>query len=325
MNSPASPATVPSLPHLGDFEAFRTWRGDTSRWLPVARDIARSHSLPDNVSHVFATGTNIVVALDERLILKIFPPMLRPQFVSERASLSLLCGQLSLPIPEIVADGERDGWAYLAITRLVGVLGSEAWPALAEAEKERVLAEIGATIADVQRVPPGPLRDIEPRWDVFMRAQIAGCRARHERLGLAPKFLDGLDQLLSDAARLIPMDAPPVILSGEYIPENFLLRCDGGKWRLAGLIDFGDVMTGFCDYDLLGPSAFMAAGRPGRVKSLLEGYGYSRAEIDFALKRRLMALMLLHRASDPVRHICIEDWQSKADDLIQLQELIWPD
>ena len=43
------------------------------------------------------------------------------------------------------------------------------------------------------------------------------------------------------------------------------------------------------------------------------------------IKRRLMALMLLHRASDPVRHICIEDWQSRADNLVQLQELIWPD
>jgi hygromycin-B 7''-O-kinase len=313
------------LPPLTDFEAFRTWRADTSRWLPVACDIARAHRLPDAISQVFATGTNIVVALDERLILKLFPPMLRAQFVSERASLAQLRGQLSVPIPDIVAEGERDGWPYLVITRLAGVLGSEAWPALPEAEKERVLHEIGATIAQVQRVPPGPLLGVEPRWDAFLRGQIAGCRARHERLGLDRKFLDGLDDLLREAADLIAMDAPPVILTGEYIPENFLLANDGGAWRVAGLIDFGDVMTGWGEYDLLGPSAFMAAGRPGRVKSLFEGFGYSRTEVDFTLKRRLMALMLLHRASDPIRHICIEGWQQRADNLVQLQELIWPD
>ena len=34
--------------------------------------------------------------------------------------------------------------------------------------------------------------------------------------------------------------------------------------------------------------------------------------------------MLLHHASDPKRHICIDGWQDKADDLYQLQELIWP-
>jgi hypothetical protein len=162
------------------------------------------------------------------------------------------------------------------------------------------------TIAEVQRASLGPLEQIEPRWDAFMRGQIDGCRARHERLGLPEKFLDGLDGLQRDATELIPMNAPPVILTGEYIPENFLLDCRNGAWRVAGLIDFGDVLTGWGEYDLLGPSAFMAAGQPRRVRSLFDGFGYSRGDVNFALKRRLMALMLLHRASDPVRHICIQ-------------------
>jgi len=316
---------VTSLPSLADYETYRAWRADTSRWLPAALDIAGSHGLACATPHVFDTGTNLVAALDARLILKIFPPMLRAQFVSERGALSVLHGQLSLPIPEIIAEGERDGWPYLIITRLEGVLGAEAWPSLPEEQKERVLAQIGETIAEVQRVPPGPLLGIEPRWEAFIRRQIAGCRARHQRLGLAPKFLDGLDELLHGAMELIPVNPPAVILTGEYIPENFLLASDGGAWRLAGLIDFGDAQTGFGEYDLLGPSAFMAAGRPRRVRSLFEGFGYSRADMNYALRRRLMALMLLHRASDPVGHICIEGWQEQADNLVQLQGLIWPD
>ncbi|WFU72337.1 aminoglycoside 3'-phosphotransferase/choline kinase family protein [Bradyrhizobium sp. CB2312] len=304
-----------------DLHAYRALRADSSRWLPVARDIARSHGLDVGAPHVFATGTNLVVGLGDRLILKIFPPLLRAQFVSERGSLTQLRGHLDLPIPEIVAEGQRDGWPYLVITRLAGTLGSEVWPQLPEDQKERVLRQIGETIAAVQRAPLGPLANVEPRWDAFMRAQMQGCRARHERLGLAPKFLAGLDDLLRDAAELIPMDAPPVILIGEYIPENFLLACNDGSWSLAGLFDFGDVLAGWRDYDLLGPSAFMAAGRPGRVRSLLEGFGYAKP--DHALKRRLMALMLLHRASDLNSHICIEGWQDKANDLVELQDLIW--
>jgi hygromycin-B 7''-O-kinase len=306
-----------------NYETFRVWRADSSRWLPVAMDIAGCHGIAFASPQVFATGTNLVVGLDDQLILKIFPPMLLTQFVSEHASLAQLRGRVKIPIPEIVAEGERDGWPYLIITRLPGVLGAEAWASLPETDKERVLAEIGETIADVQRVPPGPLLEIEPHWDAFMQSQMQGCRIRHERLGLAQKFLDGLDDLLRDAAELIPMHAPPVMLTGEYIPENFMLTQRGGRWHLCGLIDFGDVLTGWRDYDLLGPGAFMAAGRPRRVLSLLEGFGYSRGDIDFALKRRLMALMLLHRASDLNRHICIDGWQAKADDLLQLQELIW--
>jgi hygromycin-B 7''-O-kinase len=316
--------SVPSqiLPTFTDAAAFRAFRADPPRWLPIAIDIARSHGLDVSAPHVFATGTNLVVGFGDHLILKIFPPLLRAQFVSEHGSLTQLAGRLHLPIPEIVAEGERDGWPYLAITRLAGTLGSEVWPSLAEAQRERVLRQIGETIATVQRAPLGPLAQIEPRWADFMRAQMQGCKARHTRLGLAPKFLAGLDDLLRDAAALIPIDAPPVILIGEYIPENFLLACHNDQWSLAGLFDFGDVLAGWRDYDLLGPSAFMAAGRPGRVRSLLEGFGY--AKLDYSLKRRLMALMLLHRASDLNNHICIEGWQDEADDLVELQELIWP-
>jgi hygromycin-B 7''-O-kinase len=313
-----------ALPSVKNIEAFHAWRADAARCLPAVRDIARSHGLPHADLRLFPTGTNLVAALDDALVLKIFPPMLRHQFVSELTSLSQLRGRVSVPIPEILLEGERDQWPYLVITRMHGILGTEAWPILPEDQKQSILGQIGETIAEVQRVPVGKLSGIEPRWDQFLPTQIEGCRARHQRLGLPQKFLNGFDELLADAVRLIPMDAPPVILTGEYIPENFLLRDEGAGWRLSGLIDFGDVFTGWREYDLLGPSAFMTAGLPGRVRSLFEGFGYSDADINPALKRRLMALMLLHRASDPVRHICIGGWQQKAADLTELQELLWP-
>jgi hygromycin-B 7''-O-kinase len=313
-----------SPPSLPDTETFQAWRADASRCMPLALDIARSHGLPHADPQLFSTGTNLVVALDDRLILKIFPPFLRSQFATERISLSHLRGRVGVPTPEVVLEGEREQWPYLVITRLPGVLGTEAWPALPEDQKESVLGQIGATIAEVQRVPIGELSAIEPRWDQFMRGQIEGCRARHQRLGLPQKYLDGLDDILRDAAVLIPMNAAPVILTGEYIPENFLLSHENGGWRVAGLIDFGDVQTGWGEYDLLGPSAFMTAGIPRRVRSLFEGFGYSRADMNSSLKRRRMALLLLHRASDPVRHICIEGWQERTRDLFELAELLWP-
>src|SRR5512144_2988765 len=104
-----------SLPSVRTIEAFHSWRGDPSQCLTAAIYIARSHGLPHGDPRLFATGTNLVVALDDRLILKVFPPLLRHQFVSERASLSQLRGRLSVPIPEIVLEGERDQWPYLVI------------------------------------------------------------------------------------------------------------------------------------------------------------------------------------------------------------------
>jgi AcrR family transcriptional regulator len=59
-----------SLPNSASIEAFDTWCTDTSQWLQVAIDIARSHSFSCTDPHVFSMGTNLIVALDQRLILK---------------------------------------------------------------------------------------------------------------------------------------------------------------------------------------------------------------------------------------------------------------
>jgi hygromycin-B 7''-O-kinase len=306
------------------FQDFKTFRADTARWTGVALDIARSHGMPVAEPHPFEAGSNLILGLDADRILKIYPPMLRHQFVSERASLRILAGRLSVPIPEILAEGERDGWPYLIFTRLKGVNGEVAWPTLSESEKESVLGQIGALIAEVQRVPAGELLELEPKWSSFIPKQIEGCRTRHERLKLDPRYLAGLEHYLKDAPALFPTDIHPVILTGEYIPENFLLERASTGWNISGLIDFGDVMTGFSDYDLIGPSTYMAGGMPGRVRCLLAGYGYGGAELDRRLSRRLMTLLFLHRFSDLEGQVRIEDWKARAPTLGDLERLLWP-
>jgi len=83
-------------------------------------------------------------------------------------------------------------------------------------------------------------------------------------------------------------------------------------------------MTGWREYDLLGPSAFMTAGRSGRVRGLLQGFGYRQEDMSPALGKRLLVLMFLHRASDPLKHICIPGWEYEARTLSELQQMLWP-
>ena len=149
-----------SLPKLNNIEAFSAWRADPVA-MPAggARHRAQSRLAACAIRICSRPAPISLSGSTTRLILKIFPPLLRGQFVSERASLSQLRGRLSVPIPEIVLEGERDGWPYLVITRLAGVLGTRGLAALPEDQKERVLAQIGETIAEVQRVPPGGLSE----------------------------------------------------------------------------------------------------------------------------------------------------------------------
>src|SRR5689334_8758393 len=116
-----------AFPPPMSFEAYELFKADQANWLPIAVDIGAANGLPGTDVRVFSNGINLVVALDGGHVLKIYPPMLRHQFIAERASLRQLKGRLRLPIPEIVLEGERDGWPYLVITRLAGESGDTVW------------------------------------------------------------------------------------------------------------------------------------------------------------------------------------------------------
>jgi len=77
-----------AFPDLATYESFHAWRAEPAHWLPTALDIARGHGLAHADPFVVPAGTNLVVALGSTLVLKIFPPVLRDQFVSERATLA---------------------------------------------------------------------------------------------------------------------------------------------------------------------------------------------------------------------------------------------
>src|SRR5688572_2318812 len=114
------------LPPPMDFDAFDAFRKQPSLWLDAVVELARAHRISFTNATPFANGSNLVVALDAQRVLKVFPPMLEHQFLSERATLSKApMHELSVPIPELIFEGERDGWTYLCMTRLAGRPGED--------------------------------------------------------------------------------------------------------------------------------------------------------------------------------------------------------
>jgi hygromycin-B 7''-O-kinase len=296
---------------------------DPGRWVPVVADLARRHGHAGAVQPVLE-GSNLVALVGDGLVAKLFPPFLRHQYDSERLALRHLRGRLAIAIPAIVADDVIAGWPYLFLRRLDGVPLATVWDACGDSERCALLHAVGSLIAEVQAIPPGPLTTLEPRWKDFLAGQIAGCRARHERRGLPAHLLAALDGYLERTADVLPADVAPTILTGEYTPGNLLVSGSPGARRLSGLIDFGDVMVGFREYDLLGPSAFLAAGAPAQVRALLRGYGYEQGTATPGLGARLTRLLLLHRFSNLGVQVKVPGWQERARSFEELAELLWP-
>ncbi len=271
----------------------------------------------------FADGVNLVACVDERWVVKIFPPFHFHQWESDHRTLRHLQGKLSLAISEYRAAGEwQNSWTYLVMSKLEGLSLESVWSGLTHASKIEILNQVGSVMAEVHSLPLDGLKDLRPVWKDFVSEQISACLERHKRKKMPVWFLDGLEPWMANHIGLIEESFRPVLLTGEYTPFNLLVKKNGESFVLSGMIDFGDAMVGFADYDLLGPSLFLGSGHPELIRSLFNGYGIFKDPINF--RTRLLLLQIIHRYSDFKSQMRIPDWEEKAKSFDELAKLIWP-
>jgi hygromycin-B 7''-O-kinase len=315
------------LPSAIDPEYFDvTYRTTPGAWRAAVVELCAAHALACDEVRAFADGSNLVAAVDARCVVKIFPPFHQHQWESERRALPRLHARLPIDVPGLIAQGVRDdGWPYLIVELLPGVSLDACWPSLDHANKARVLVQIGEAMAAAHALPVEDLITLAPDWNAFIRVQAADCKTRHARHGLPDRLIDGIDALVGDGSAFETSASARVILTGEYTPFNLLAQRDTSGFRLSGMIDLGDAMIGPREYDLLGPSLFLAEGDAVLIGSFLRGY-YGRAhQLDRSARMHLLTLALLHRYSNLDKQIRIPDWRARASSLEDVALLLWPD
>jgi len=314
------------LPSALDPTVFHEkFRPDLSGWRAAVVDVCSVHGLECGNVAAFKGGSNLVAAVDEQWVVKIYPPFHAHEFESERRALShLVAHPLPLRIPRPVAHGTRyDGWSYLICDKLAGVVLEACWPNFTHAEKSRALAKIGETMAAVHALPVGDVRSLPPEWHGFLRDQKANCRKRHAGFDAPAWFVDGVEALTTAWAPVTAAE-DHVVLTGEYTPVNLIAQQGGTGWYLTGMFDFGDAMVGPREYDLLGPSLFSCEGDPRLVRALFRGYFGEGYTLDDAARMRLMALAILHRYANLDVQLRIPDWRERAQSFDTLAKLVWP-
>lgn len=298
---------LPSAITVADFDALHD---QPAAWREVITSIAADFSAAP--VRQMSEGTVLVALLGQDRVVKLYPPFLRDHFEFECAALATLQGRLSVPTPELVASGERDGWPYLVMSQLAGDSLLTVWPTLTQAQQCALLHDLGALTAEVHALPVQALRAHAPAWPHFLQQQRQRCAARQQRTQLPAHLLQQLDVFLQGA---LP-SGPDVILTGEYTPMNLLVQ--GPK--LVGMYDFGDGLVGPREYDWLGPLTFLTSGSAPRCQAFFEGYG---ARPDTEQRLALLRLLLLHRYSNLGAQIACPGWQ-QAPSFEALAPLIWP-
>lgn len=292
--------SLPPNPTPAELDALTD---EPARWLPVLEALAARHGLQGLQP---PTSSTVLVGLAERAVIKLYPPFLRDHFAYERAALAQVQGRLSLPTPELLAEGEHhiedETWPYLVMTRLPGRTLEHGWADCSEAEKCALLHTIGRVAAELHALPMAPMQAVAPRWPEFLRGQRERCEARQRRTGLPPQLLGQLGAFLQGP---VP-EGPDVMLTGEFTPFNLL--AEGAQ--LSGMIDFGDGLVGPRDYDWLGPLCFFVEGRAARAEAFFAGYGVA---VPRSRREELLRLLLLHRYSALPAQMKMPDWQSSRD------------
>lgn len=302
---------TPTLPRDIDVRSFDDLHDRQDRWRAVIESIARDQLGETGDVRQVGDSTTLVALLGSTRVLKLFPPFLRDHFEYESVMLELVHGRLSLPTPQKLAVGDRDGWPFLVISQLSGEPLTETWQTMNEAERCAVLGEIGGLTKQVHALPAAALEPVSLRWDEFIAAQRSRCLGRQQRTEL-PEHL--LAQVEGFIAGPLP-EGPAVPLTGEYTPMNLFTR----HQRLAAMFDFGDGVVGPRQYDWLGPLAFLCAGRRERIVAYLDGYGEQPTREE---RLALMRLFLLHRYSNLRVQIAAENWR-EAGDFAELAERLF--
>ncbi|MGE3727305.1 MAG: phosphotransferase family protein [Candidatus Sericytochromatia bacterium] len=293
----------------------------------AAQTIAKHCNLAQDL-HRISGGANAVFACGQAQVIKLFPPFQRYQWETELRVLKALKGQ-SLPVtfPEWIYAAEANHWGYIVMSFVPGHLLQTVWPELSEKNKLTVLSQIGQLMRAVHQLPSESLPELDPPWELYWDYALENYLARHRSQGLPAGLLESLPtwlqgQLPSLEKKAGLLQTPFVLLTGEYTPQNLLVKQVGQNWQLSGVIDFADSLIGPAAYDWLGPVCFMVQGQSPRLEALFAGYGLD-PDHRRGIEKEMLALLFLHRYSNPHYQICIPHWR-EAQDLDTLAELLWP-
>jgi hygromycin-B 7''-O-kinase len=252
------------------------------------RAIAERHALAGEVARE-GLGTNVVFAVGPDRVVKLFPPLWADEVAVERAGLAHVAGRLSVPTPEVAAEGELEGWPYLVLTRVAGVALADVWDGLGAAARARVARRAGELVAEHRALPlPDPASAIPaPHWPAFLREQTEVSRARLAKNPRTRPWAEALSAFV-ESQRAELEAAPRAFLNADLTEEHLFVAPDASG-AIVGIVDLADAMVGAPEYDLVSLAPCLIGGGAGLFAAFVAASGLRPTP------GRLLALALLHR------------------------------
>ena len=267
---------------------------DASVWQAAGRILADRHGLAADELVPFESGSDVVLGTSATVV-KLSAPRWAGQMRREIDFLEHVADRLDVRTPEVVAQGNLDGWPYLIMTRLPGRAIGDVWDDLVAADRQRLAAEIGELCAELHALP---LPETDEAWEPFLAEQRRTVVARQRDHGVDEVWLDRIEPFLDSVA--LPARRS-VLLHTEVLDQHLLVENVAGQATITGMIDLADGRVGHPDYEWAAPAEFIFRGERGLLGRMLRAYGWSASEGGVDGGRRLAAWALLHRYGNLTR------------------------
>jgi hygromycin-B 7''-O-kinase len=307
---------TPLILNEKDFQTH--FRSDV--WLDCAAEICRKHSLPNRFIKRSEHGENIVFLIDNSFVIKIYTPF-RKGFQRETAALRLIQNKTSLPLPEILLEGEIEGFDYLVTNQLEGVLMTrKMWLGLSTRDQFEIVSQLGAGLKEFHSFDA---RSINFNWQKFIEHQTAIVFERQKANGASAEWLEKLPSYLEENLKLLPETSANVFLHGDVHFGNLRLMQTNGRWKISGLFDFADSLKGSREYEFVAVGVLMIQGQKEIQREFFLSYGYKESDLDESFRRRLMLLTILYECSDLRKYALRLKPEATNFTLDELEKGIW--
>jgi hygromycin-B 7''-O-kinase len=235
-----------------------------------------------------------------------------------------MAGRLSVGTPRLIGAGSIEGWPYTVMTCLPGVPMNGVWPGLDKTSRVQTASQLGAVIREWHDATAGTTVVPANNWSRFVSDRIESSLKLQRSSSLSDHLMKQISAYLSGTERLVAEPDPAVLLHADFKREHILMSDEGGKWRISGLIDFGDAMHGHAEYDFIKATHSLFPSDRDVLRAFFTSYGESGVTLSRDGSERMLRWALLH-FDTPVAHYMRDGVGSIAvKTLSELSAEIWP-
>ena len=304
------------VPALNDFK--RTFNDPV--WIEVASEILSRHQVDHSSVKRAEHGENIVFLIDDKLVLKIYTP-LKNGFHRERAGLEFAESRTTLPIPQIIEEGEIEGFYYMIMTQFTGAsLTRKEWLKLEKREQIVIVAQLASGLKELHSYDPSSF-DFD--WREFLRIQVESATDKQRTEGGNPEWIESMPAYFEKYLPLIPDKVADSFQHGDVHFGNLRFETENSALRICGLFDFADSIVGFHEYEFVAVGVLMIQGQGELQREFFRAYGYKDADIDITLRHRMMMLTMLYEYSSLRRYAERVGVNPMGYSLEELERAIW--